>query len=93
MRVFVGFVDYFMFPWLKPIEFHLILHIQGILVITNRGFYGLLEANNARLNNEMEILPKGIDDHEQSDRNNCTGLLGVQEKDNDDIDDDWYYYE
>ena len=35
-------MDYFMFWWFKPIAFHLILHTQRSLVITNRDFYGLV---------------------------------------------------
>ena len=35
-------MDYFMFWWLKPIAFNLILHTQRSLVITNRDFYCLL---------------------------------------------------
>ena len=35
-------MDYFVFWWLKPIAFHLILHTQRSLVITNRDFHRLL---------------------------------------------------
>ena len=38
-------MDYFMFWWFKPIAFHLILHTQRSLVITNRDFYGLSYKN------------------------------------------------
>ena len=34
-------MDYVMFLWFEPITFHLILHIQRFLVITNRDFYGI----------------------------------------------------